>query len=514
MAALWHTSIKNRLTFLFFAITAGAILVIYFYVVPQLESNLTSQKLDALERDSPSYSRPLQDAIGREVTAAQLDALTRAHQRADRRPGDAARHPRRRARPRQRRARSPPYVISDSQRRADAKLAAVASTWCSRRPAPGRREDRRRAPRAAASSPRPRGRSSTRASRPGWSCSRSRSTTCSDNVALIQRQILVAGADRAAGRDRERLLRRQRARAPRQAARARRRRGRGRQLLRRRSRSTPRTSSGQLAQAFNEMQRQLARLDTARKEFIANASHELRTPIFSLGGFVELLQDEDLDEETRAEFLATMREQVDRLQKLTTDLLDLSRLDAGSLELRAGARAAAARWRNQVAGEFAAAAARKGADDRGRRPRAAEVDVEAICDPQRVAQIVRVLLDNALGTRPTERTSTIAARTPARPDGGARPPSCWSPTTGPGIRRRELAARVRALPHRRLRPGLGPRPRDRARAGATGWAATLEVDVPPGPHRLHAHAAARAAERARRRRRAPPGAAASRRRRA
>ena len=47
---------------------------------------------------------------------------------------------------------------------------------------------------------------------------------------------------------------------------------------------------GQLAQAFNEMQRKLARLDTARREFIANASHELRTPIFSLGGFVELLR--------------------------------------------------------------------------------------------------------------------------------------------------------------------------------------------------------------------------------
>ena len=44
------------------------------------------------------------------------------------------------------------------------------------------------------------------------------------------------------------------------------------------------------------MQRRLARLDEARKEFIANASHELRTPIFSLGGFVELLQDEEIDE--------------------------------------------------------------------------------------------------------------------------------------------------------------------------------------------------------------------------
>ena len=71
----------------------------------------------------------------------------------------------------------------------------------------------------------------------------------------------------------------------------------------------------------------------ARKEFIATASHELRTPIFSLAGFVELLQDEELDEDTRREFLETMAEQVARLQKLSVDLLDLSRLDAGSVEL-------------------------------------------------------------------------------------------------------------------------------------------------------------------------------------
>src|SRR5438132_627890 len=90
---------------------------------------------------------------------------------------------------------------------------------------------------------------------------------------------------------------------------------------------------GRLTEAFNEMQVQLARVDRARKEFIANASHELRTPIFSLAGFVELLQNERLEAATREEFLDTMREQVERLQKLSVDLLDLSRLDAGSLEV-------------------------------------------------------------------------------------------------------------------------------------------------------------------------------------
>src|SRR5262245_64981800 len=81
------------------------------------------------------------------------------------------------------------------------------------------------------------------------------------------------------------------------------------------------------------MRQRLAQLDDARRAFIANASHELRTPLFSLGGFLELFQDEDLDEETRQEFLNTMSEQVERLQKLATDLLDLSALDAGRLRV-------------------------------------------------------------------------------------------------------------------------------------------------------------------------------------
>ena len=88
----------------------------------------------------------------------------------------------------------------------------------------------------------------------------------------------------------------------------------------------------ELARGLDRMRVRLAHLDQARREFIGNASHELRTPLFALGGFLELLADEDLDEATRRDFLETARGQVDRLTRLATDLLDLSRLDADKRE--------------------------------------------------------------------------------------------------------------------------------------------------------------------------------------
>jgi signal transduction histidine kinase len=162
---------------------------------------------------------------------------------------------------------------------------------------------------------------------------------------------------------------------------------------------------GQLTRTFNEMQVQLARVDSARREFIANASHELRTPIFSLGGFVELLQDEELDEETRTEFLWLMREQVERLQKLAISLLDLSRIDAGSLELNPE-DVDLSELAREVAGEFTPAVNRHHTRLHLRLP---AQDVEAICDRERVAQIMRILLDNALRHTPEGTPVTVTA---------------------------------------------------------------------------------------------------------
>jgi signal transduction histidine kinase len=164
---------------------------------------------------------------------------------------------------------------------------------------------------------------------------------------------------------------------------------------------------GQLAIAFNDMQRQLAQLDRARKQFIATASHELRTPLFSLGGFVELLEDEELDEDTRRRFLAQVRQQVDRLAKLSVDLLDLSRLEAGSLELRPEAVDLSELARS-VSSEFEPVLAQHDSRLEVHLPGR---PVEALCDPVRVAQIMRILIDNALThTEPGTNIVVSAAR--------------------------------------------------------------------------------------------------------
>jgi two-component system, OmpR family, sensor kinase len=152
---------------------------------------------------------------------------------------------------------------------------------------------------------------------------------------------------------------------------------------------------GQLAGAFDSMRVRLSRLEHARREFIANASHELRTPLFSLGGFLELLTDEDVDENTRREFLLEMRGQVERLTKLATDLLDLTRLDAGQLSVERVEVDLAAVART-VCEEFRVVAEASAHEVLA----VANGPAQALGDEQRVLQIARALVENAIRHTP------------------------------------------------------------------------------------------------------------------
>jgi two-component system sensor histidine kinase BaeS len=96
----------------------------------------------------------------------------------------------------------------------------------------------------------------------------------------------------------------------------------------------------ELGQQFNVMADRLSEsvrlLEADRdrlREFVADVSHELRTPIAALRTFTELQRDGQVDEAQRSEFLDRSTEQISRLEWMSTNLLDLSRIDAGIFPL-------------------------------------------------------------------------------------------------------------------------------------------------------------------------------------
>jgi signal transduction histidine kinase len=156
---------------------------------------------------------------------------------------------------------------------------------------------------------------------------------------------------------------------------------------------------GDLARTFALMQSQLQQQEEARRAFVATASHELRTPITSLEGMLELLEEDlkggapDLDD--ALSLLERSRAQSRRLARLAADLLDLSRIDA-QVQLRS---------EPVELGELSRAVLAEFELGLGAQGILSEFDeshgpVWALGDPGSVARIVRILLDNAIRVSP------------------------------------------------------------------------------------------------------------------
>jgi signal transduction histidine kinase len=161
-----------------------------------------------------------------------------------------------------------------------------------------------------------------------------------------------------------------------------------------------------LARALDEMQRQLAELESARRRFIATASHELRTPLSTLQGFLELLEDEALPAQRRHEFVMHASQQAQRLSKLASDLLDLSRLDVGSVKVRRAPVDVGLLLEGLLMEFRVAAASHDSVMSRSVDPRAET----ALLDGDRVLQLLRALVNNALTHTPPGTPVTVAAR--------------------------------------------------------------------------------------------------------
>lgn len=93
---------------------------------------------------------------------------------------------------------------------------------------------------------------------------------------------------------------------------------------------------GQLASALNQMATSLASGESMRRNFIANVSHELKTPMTTIAGFIDGILDGTIPKEQEPKYLGIVSQEVKRLSRLVKTMLDLSRIDSGELKIRPG----------------------------------------------------------------------------------------------------------------------------------------------------------------------------------
>jgi signal transduction histidine kinase len=175
----------------------------------------------------------------------------------------------------------------------------------------------------------------------------------------------------------------------------------------RRVRSTSRDEVGELARAFNQMAAELAETDRVRRDLVANVSHELRTPITALQANLENLVDgvSEPDPET----FRTMLTQVERLGRLVTQLLDLSRLESGAVPLERTA------FRVEPLLDHAVREQRLHVPEIAVSVWVDSPDLVADGDPERVHQVVANLLENAV--RHSPRGGVVEVRAQRAVDG-------------------------------------------------------------------------------------------------
>ncbi|HUT14948.1 MAG TPA: ATP-binding protein [Anaerolineae bacterium] len=151
---------------------------------------------------------------------------------------------------------------------------------------------------------------------------------------------------------------------------------------------------------------QLKELDRMKSEFLSTVSHELRAPLHSIGGFMQLLLDDKVeDRATQREALETVARQTERLTRLINNLLDVSRMESGWLKLEKGPVQIRDVVREVVAEVRPMAEGRQIAlvDDT-----APELPI-VFADHERLAQVIRNLMHNAIKFTPSGGRIVISA---------------------------------------------------------------------------------------------------------
>ena len=153
----------------------------------------------------------------------------------------------------------------------------------------------------------------------------------------------------------------------------------------------------------------LRRLETIRRDFVANVSHELKTPLTAVSGFAETLLDDTIPPAQRQRFVETIRDNAMRMQRIVDDLLDLSRIESGG-------------WRPNVTSVDVSAVIASVIAEVGARATAkglqvvADIGSDAVrlqADPTAIRQVIANLAENAV-----QYTTTGSVTLRTRAQGG------------------------------------------------------------------------------------------------
>jgi two-component system sensor histidine kinase BaeS len=160
---------------------------------------------------------------------------------------------------------------------------------------------------------------------------------------------------------------------------------------------------GALARSFNEMAARLEQTEQRRRELLSDVAHELRTPLATIDGYLEAVDDGVMQADVRV--LASVRGEVQRLTRLADDLQRVSRAEERQLDLHLS------RVAPQELVETARAAAAPAYADKGVRLSTATGDaVPAVqVDPDRLGEVLANLLENALRHTPGGGSVTLGA---------------------------------------------------------------------------------------------------------
>ena len=162
--------------------------------------------------------------------------------------------------------------------------------------------------------------------------------------------------------------------------------------------------AAQLGENLNEMAEQLRGLEETRRSFVANVSHELRSPLTSMKGFLEAMQDGTIPPENYPEYIGIVLNETRRMVTLVNDLLDLARIESGTIQLNFEVFDI----NELIRRTLLTFEARLVENEMEMEVRFAQEQCAVYADQAQIGQVLRNLIDNAIKYSPKGRSLAVS----------------------------------------------------------------------------------------------------------